>query len=122
MKIKTILILVTAILIVGCTAYEDAQKQAGDIEWLCSAYTCDDEQTGLEWANENCELTEQGTLCPITVNGQEELIPLDQLDLEEVTVCNEFRCLEETPSRTTNYTTDTVPGDAREVNSGYRRE
>lgn len=121
MKTQTILILTTILLLTGCTAYQDAQKNAGDIEWLCSAYTCSDEQTGTEWANENCEVTEQGTVCPVTVDGQQEMIPLQQLNLTNVNVCQEYTCIEETPSRTTNYTTETVPNTAREVPPEYKR-
>ena len=111
-KHTVVLILTLTVILSGCTA-ADAEKNAGPVEWMCSQYTCETEQTGVEWANENCEVTEQGTLCPVTVDGEEVLIPAEQLSLNNITVCQEFRCQQETPFRSVNYTTTNMTPSAQ---------
>jgi hypothetical protein len=82
----------------------------GDVQWSCVQYQCAEYGSGLEWADANCEQTENGTYCPIVQNGQQYAVPLDQINLtaitQQQTYCKQYRCVQEAPSRTTNYTVE----------------
>lgn len=108
---KKALCILTLVFVAACqpgTITEVSTSLQGNTEWSCVQYTCADYGTGLEWANKNCEQTQNGTFCPIVQNGQQYAVPLDQINLtaitEEQTYCRQYRCVQEAPSRTTNYT------------------
>ena len=86
------------------------QPSESSLEWSCVEYTCSDYGTGFEWAEANCEQTQNGTYCPIVQNGQEYAVPLDQINLTAISqaqsYCTQYRCTREAPSRAVNYTVD----------------
>lgn len=79
-----------------------------NVEWSCVRYSCADYGTGIEWAEQNCQQTQNGTYCPIVRNGQQFAVPLDQMNLTAITesqsYCKQYRCVRESPSRAVNYT------------------
>lgn len=80
-------------------------------EWRCSFAECAEyeEISGTQWAQENCAITDQGTIClVVTDDGQQFQIPLEELDLAEITAtkCNQYVCTEEAPFKSVNYEID----------------
>ena len=86
-------------------------KQETDFDWRCSFAECTEyvEITGQEWAQENCAITEEGTICLATFDdGRQFQVPLEELNLTEITAtkCLEYICTEEQLFRQTNYKID----------------
>jgi hypothetical protein len=103
----------TLLVLVACQPRGAQQSlQGGDaqLEWSCVQYTCAEYGTGFQWAEANCQQTQNGTFCPIVQNGQEYAVPLDQINLTAITqsqsYCTQYRCVSEAPTRAVNYTVD----------------
>ena len=95
-------------LISACT---DSSLSSETAEWRCSLVECAEtiELTGVEWAQQNCAITDEGTLCQVNLDtGQSQIIPLDQLNLSAITAtqCVKYVCVEEAPFRKVNYEID----------------
>lgn len=79
-----------------------------DAVWRCNFAECTEyvEITGEQWAQENCAITEQGTICLATFeDGRQVQVPLEEIDLSEITAtkCMSYTCTEETPYKIVNY-------------------
>ena len=75
-------------------------------EWRCNAVNCTRYVAGEEWANSNCFLQDGQNVCSVQVNGQNTLLPLEQLDISQISQCIEYNCVEETFVRKVNYPYD----------------
>ena len=80
-------------------------------EWRCDFAECTEyaEISGEEWAQENCVITQQGTICLATFDdGTQSQIPLEELNLSAITAtkCLNYVCTEETAYRPANYDLD----------------
>ncbi|MEM7819680.1 MAG: hypothetical protein QXD48_02520 [Candidatus Aenigmatarchaeota archaeon] len=71
--------------------------------WKCSAVNCTKMLTGIEWANQNCFVAGNQTLCKLVINNQNQLIPIEYLNLSAIQQCIEFRCIEEIKIRNVDY-------------------
>jgi len=105
-----ILLLIPILFVTGC----DEQMNAGqmtneDIQWKCSSVQCAEVQNidGTTWAQQNCQITQNGTLCQVTFSdGQQTVVPIESINLSAIKAqqCTKFTCVEEVPYRVVNYT------------------
>ena len=72
-------------------------------KWRCSLLNCTKSVTGEEWAKENCFLANNQEVCKVSINGVNQLIEKERLNLTAIQQCIEYRCIEETKIRTANY-------------------
>ena len=82
-----------------------------EMQWRCNYAECTEyiEISGQEWAQENCAITEEGTICLATFDdGRQFQVPLEELNLSAITAtkCTEYICTEETPYKEVNYVID----------------
>lgn len=107
MKTTTITATLLLVLLAACTQPGITE----DVEWSCVQYQCANYGTGVAWAEQNCQTTENGTYCPIVQDGEEFLVPIQNINLSAVQdqqlYCEEYRCVREAPSRAVNYTVET---------------
>ncbi|MBN1386794.1 hypothetical protein JW968_07555 [Candidatus Woesearchaeota archaeon] len=75
-------------------------------EWKCGNLVCEDGITAEQWINENCFQQEQQVVCGVMMNGQNTLVPLEQIDTAKLGQCFVARCLQDINVRTVNYTID----------------
>lgn len=110
MKYGLVLVSIVLLLAACTTPSEQFAKQAGPTQWECIQYECAQQQTGLEWAEANCELNENGTtMCPVEYQGQQGMIAASDLNLNNITTCAQYRCVQEAPTRSVNYTVNETP-------------
>ena len=79
------------------------QKGQVNTNWKCNLVNCTKYITGPEWAQANCFLVGNLTACKVNVNGANQLIPLESLNLSAIQACSEYYCVEETNVRQVNY-------------------
>ncbi len=77
-------------------------------QWECIETICtEDQPAGEEWLEQNCAsiTTEQGeqVLCQLFINGVEQIIPLEELAVENIRTCTEFTCVQEVRVREVRY-------------------
>lgn len=100
--IIAILALLTVLLISGCSG--EVQKMdstyGNDVEWRCSNTQCAEFLNGQDWANANCVQNADQVVCPVVANGQQVLIPIEQINISAVQSCVKFVCTEEMPVKT----------------------
>lgn len=72
-------------------------------KWQCNIVNCTELMTADEWVAENCGQTVNGTMCKVTFQGQQILVPIDQLNLDNLRECKKFACVQETRVRDVNY-------------------
>lgn len=85
---------------------------ASDGEWVCLQTVCSQSEPGGElWAQENCgfiedENGEQVEACQVVIDGEEQVIRKDAINLSAIRNCLEYQCVQEVKVRETNYTVD----------------
>lgn len=79
-------------------------------QWVCVEAQCTESISGEEWAQEFCLQDGDRTVCPIQVDGQQVLIPLnelrEQVNLDEFEQCVSARCVSESMVREVSYPLD----------------
>lgn len=112
MKDQTIMLVIGIVALLAITistisAFND--PLAGN-EWVCVEAECTNSISGEEWAQEFCLQDGDRTVCPIQVEGQQVLLPLDELreqvNLDEFEQCVEARCVAESLVREVSYSLD----------------
>lgn len=104
--IVVVLALLALLIVAGCSngvnnineAYGN-QVSGEDIEWKCSNTQCAEVLNGQDWANANCIQNGDGIVCPVIVNNQQVLVPIEQINISAVRSCAKFVCTEEVPVR-----------------------
>jgi hypothetical protein len=89
--------------------YNQLALQPESGEWQCSNVICAESVGPEGWVQENCflaagENSSQVPVCRIVVNGANQLVPLDSLNLTNARQCIRYTCVQEVNVRTTNYT------------------
>ena len=101
-------ILIAVLFAIAIMNFSATQQATGD--WVCVQETCiESEPAGEEWAAQNCgEVeTDQGEIvmaCVLVIDGIEQLVPMDALNLSAIQSCTLYQCLQEVPVRQTDYT------------------
>lgn len=109
-KYLIMLLILVVIFIVGCDEQANMNNGLGsEVEWRCNSVQCAQVQNidGTTWAQQNCQITQEGTLCQVTFdNGQQSVVPIENINLSAIQAqqCTEFVCVEEVPYKKTNYT------------------
>ena len=87
------------------------QPAATQEQWVCAQTACArSEPAGQAWAQENCgTITDNQTgeivqACRVTINGEEQVVRRDALNLSAIRTCLEYRCVQEVQVRPANYT------------------
>lgn len=88
-------------------AMQDAPAAEGD--WQCSNVICSQVSGPESWIAANCFDTAVGgnatvVVCRVVIDGQNNLIPLAELNLTDLQVCTEYTCVQEVLVRTANRT------------------
>jgi len=78
-------------------------KSSTNEDWKCTLVNCTSFITGEEWATDNCFIANNQEVCKLIIDGQNQLIPKQQLNISAIQQCTEYTCIEETKIRTTNY-------------------
>ncbi len=103
MKSTMLLVLLMLLFFVsGC-----AERSVEDsLEWRCNAVECLEFMDGYQWAEMNCFIDGNRTVCPVEFEGQRLLVPVEQIDLDGLAECVSFVCVEEVPYREVEYEID----------------
>ena len=73
-------------------------------KWECAQTACARTMTEQEIAASVCAENEAGEMiCSVNVDGEEALVPLNQLNLTGLSFCAEYVCIKEVKSRDVNY-------------------
>ncbi len=72
-------------------------------DWQCFNVQCSKFLTPEEWARENCFLVEGKQQCRVNIQGVDQLVPLENINPDNINVCLEFKCIQEVRVRTSDY-------------------
>lgn len=110
---KHFLVLYVLIAILGIWVFLVSAVQPGvtnDGQWVCAQTACaQSEPAGQAWAQENCgTITDNQTgqtvqACRVTIDGQEQVVRQDALNLSAIRNCLEYVCVQEVKVREANY-------------------
>ena len=95
--------IVAGVILIWLCALTFLTINTSDEQWKCSLVNCTASITGEEWAKDNCFVANNQEVCKLLVDGVNQLIPKDSLNLTAIQQCTEYVCIEETKIRTTNY-------------------
>lgn len=108
---KTIHFLILYVLVLGVFVFAlTSSLYSADEEWVCVQDVCvASEPAGEAWAQENCGEVETDdgefiVACALVIDGVEQLVPIDTLNLSAIQVCTQYQCLQEVRVRPANYT------------------
>ncbi len=80
------------------------EPAAEEGQWECAQTACSRLMTPEEIVSTVCFLDEQQQfMCSLNVNGQQGLVPMDQLNLTALMLCAELRCVSEVMARPADY-------------------
>lgn len=92
------------IVLLGIVVFGCAEQMQSDEIWECVQTECTRLMTQNEIVDRFCFMDEQQKFqCSLNIDGQPALMPLDMLNLSNIQVCSEFRCLKEMMVRPANY-------------------
>ena len=99
------------VLILSATAASpSALEEEGS--WVCLQTTCSESEPGGElWAAENCAVVEDETgelveACSVVIDGVEQVVRKDAINLSAIRNCLEYTCVQEVRVREANYRVD----------------
>lgn len=93
------LLIAIAILGIGFQFYQELNTN-----WECAQTDCSRFMTQEEIAANICVEDDNGEMiCRVNVDGQDVLIPLDQLSLTDLSFCAEYVCIKEIRIKDVNY-------------------
>ena len=110
---KTLHIIALYALVIALFVFVLAINQspsALDEDWVCVQEVCvESAPAGEAWAEQNCgEVeTEQGDVivaCALVIDGVQQVVPIDALNLSAIEACTQYQCLQEVRVRPVNYT------------------
>lgn len=78
-------------------------KQLPNEKWKCSLVNCTDSITGEEWAKDNCFMANNQEVCKVSIDGINQLVAKQGLNLSAIQQCIKYTCIEETKIRAANY-------------------
>ncbi len=96
------IVLVVVLIWLGALTFSTFKPSSKE-SWRCSLVNCTKVIGGDEWAKDNCFLANNQEVCRITVNGVNQLIPKQSLNLTAIQQCVEYKCIEETRVKSVNY-------------------
>ena len=106
---KSIVSLTFYAVVIALVAWNASQflKVGNSEEWTCAQYRCDKMTTADDWVKQNCFQVGQPPnhqiLCKVVVNGQEQSVPLNQINTQTLTQCLEASCVKEVKARSVDY-------------------
>lgn len=103
-------LIVIALLLIAQNIYlfsrqtSTGEPAAEEGQWECAQTACSRLMTPVEIVSTICFLNEQQKfVCSLNVDGQQGLVPLDELNLTALRLCAEFRCMKEVMARPVDY-------------------
>lgn len=78
--------------------------QETNTEWECLQTECSAFMSEEEIISQICYQSEEGIVCNLNVDGQDVVLPLDNLNLTGLQFCKEFTCVQEVKVRGANHT------------------
>jgi len=100
------ILLVSILISAGCTNKTSSvgKETSSELLWRCSKVECVTYITGEDWAKEYCRFNGSATVCPIILQGQKFIVPVEDIaNLTEQQVCTKYKCVEETSYRVVDY-------------------
>lgn len=73
-------------------------------DWDCVQTVCSKYMDETEIAAQVCSVTDNGEFCSLNVDGNQAIVPRDQLNFSTLQFCKEEVCVKEVKTRVTNYT------------------